>query len=215
MWQFNDQINRCYMFRNTPLPSPDKVVAPEALHLPGQSWFSVFGEGLQGCLWEGFPLALPASGMTLDGRESCRKAGAGRVGRGAWAFSWDGSGAPHPCHAHDSSFWCWARKENPSTGGMPRKGGRPSTVEMGWATWGSRDQQEPLRHPRFYVLCSSCKALFTRCWSGAGAGGKFTIHWTWLKVSINISMSGSNSIVPLACGAGFPLKALKSWVLLC
>lgn len=43
-----------------------------------------------------------------------------------------------------------------------------------------------------------------------GARGKFTIHWSWLKVSINISMSASNSIVPLACGEGFTLKALKS-----
>lgn len=43
-----------------------------------------------------------------------------------------------------------------------------------------------------------------------GAGGKFTIHCSWLKASINISMSASNSIVPLACGEGFPLQALKS-----
>lgn len=48
-------------------------------------------------LVEGFPLPTPGSGVTLEGRVICRKAGAGRVGRSVWAFPRDGADVfPHP-----------------------------------------------------------------------------------------------------------------------
>lgn len=180
----------------------------------------VFHEILQHCWWEGFPLAPPGSGQLWG--ELWRAAG--KQERAGWEEVGEFSCgmevvSPTPSMQFPALSGVGQERKALQLGGC--EGKEEDRAQRGWAKppvarpQDSGDQWEPLRHPRFYVDCSSCKAWFIRPWPGVGgAGGKFTIHRTWLRASINISMSTSNFIVPLACGEAFPLKALKRWVLL-